>query len=391
MYQRIGAAAYKADLNNTIAICSLLGNPEKRFKSVHIAGTNGKGSTSHLLASVLQENGYKTGLYTSPHLKDFRERIRINGRMISEQYIVDFVEKLKSDFVVIKPSFFEMTVGLAFSYFAEEKVDIAVVETGMGGQLDSTNVIIPLVSVITNIGIDHIQFLGDTLEKIAFEKAGIIKPGVPVVVGETQSETEPVFRQKAMENDSTVYFADQLIKEHLYKTSLQGIYQKKNIKTVLQTLNLLCDAGFNISEKNIHDGFLKVIDNTVLMGRWQILSHSPLTICDVGHNEDGIRQVLKQISITPHNHLHFVFGLLSDKSPEAILSLMPRDATYYFCKADIPRAMDANVLRHKAIEYGMKGESYVSVKDALAAARFIAEKNDLVFVGGSTFVVAEVV
>lgn len=416
MYQRIGAAAYKPDLNNTVAICNLLENPENSFKSVHIAGTNGKGSTSHMLASILQEKGLKTGLYTSPHLIDFRERIRINGIMIPEEKVIYFVEKYKKDFEKIRPSFFEMTVGLAFNHFREEKVDVAIIEVGLGGRLDSTNIITPLLSVITNISFDHKQFLGDTLEKIAKEKAGIIKPGIPVVIGENQEETRHVFIEKARKEQSKIVFADGeftavttraweagsgKMRVDIFRNStiylanlespLGGNYQKKNIVTVCATCGMLVSHFGDISPETIRKGILHVINNTGFTGRWQILSRVPLTICDTGHNEAGLREVLDQISNTPHENLHFVFGLVNDKEIENILRMLPKDATYYFCKADIPRGLDANELRMTALGYGLAGEAFDSVKKALKAAQQRAGANDLVFIGGSTFVVAEVV
>lgn len=391
MFHRIGQAAYKADLNNIIALCNSLNNPQKTFPSIHIAGTNGKGSTSHLLASVFQECGYKTGLFTSPHLKDFRERIRVNGKKIPEKEVVSFVEKMSGDFQSLHPSFFEMTTAFAFDYFAKMKVDIAVMETGMGGRLDSTNIITPVVSVITNIGLDHTQFLGNTLEKIAIEKAGIIKPGIPVVIGETQNETKQVFIETAGEKKSPVFFADQLIKDNPYPTSLKGNYQRKNTKTVLQAISVLKNSGFEISEENIRNGFLNVIDNTGLMGRWQTLSHSPLTICDVGHNKDGIKEVVSQIMKMPYKTLHFVLGSVSDKDHDEILILLPKEAIYYFCKPDIPRGFDAAELKSKAEKFNLEGEVYFSVKKAFIAAQENAGKEDLIFIGGSTFVVAEAV
>ncbi len=390
MFHRIGKAAYKADLNNIISLCNTLGNPQKNFKSIHIAGTNGKGSTSHLLASVLQESGYKTGLFTSPHLKDFRERIRINGKMISEKEVIFFVEKMKNNFQQIKPSFFEMTTALAFEFFAKEKVDIAVIEVGMGGRLDSTNIITPIVSVITNISCDHSQFLGDTLEKIAIEKAGIIKLKVPVIVGETQKETANVFLEKAKEKSTEIFFADKLIKKHFFQTSLNGNYQQKNMKTVLQAIRILKNSGYKISEKNIFSGFLKVIENTGLMGRWQILSKSPLIICDVAHNEAGIKEIVQQISEIPHKKLHFVFGTVKDKNHDGILKLLLKNAIYYFCSPDIPRGLNADELKVKAEKFQLKGEKYSSVINAFHSAQSHAKKDDLIFIGGSTFIVAEI-
>jgi len=416
MFHRIGAAAYKADLNNTIALCKMLGNPEKEFKSIHIAGTNGKGSVSHFLASVLHETGLKTGLFTSPHLKDFRERIKINGKMISKKEVTTFVEHHKSDFDSIKPSFFEWTFALAAWYFAKEKVDIAVMETGMGGRLDSTNVITPDISIITNIGLDHTQFLGNTPAEIAGEKAGIIKTGIPVVIGETHPETLPVFTDYAQKLQTSITFADSTIvlkqshvtthlppmlaadyqsqstKQNYSLTSpLSGKYQLKNLATVICTIEKLRENGYEIKDKSIHSGIRKVIKNTGLMGRWQTISENPLTIADIGHNPDGIREVLEQIELTPHEKLHFVIGVVNDKDVRKMLSKLPTDATYYFCKADIPRGLDAGELAELAKGFSLKGAAYPSVKEALDTARRSAGKNDLVMVGGSAFVVAEVV
>jgi len=417
MFQRIGHSAYKANLNNTIAICNLLGNPERKFQSVHIAGTNGKGSTSHFIASILQSAGYKTGLYTSPHLKDFRERIKINGKNIPRENVTDFVEHHKTDFENIHPSFFEMTVGLAFAYFATEQVDIAVIETGLGGRLDSTNIITPELSIITNIGFDHLEILGDTLAKIAAEKAGIIKPDVPVVIGESQQEILSIFKEKAKECGSEIYFAEphyraektddvrkgkqhflvmdiykegQIVYKAL-KSELSGLYQLKNIVTVLQSVEVLKKRGFNISEEAIREGVAKVVKQTGIRGRWEEISLNPLTICDTGHNIDGIKQVVAQLSAMEFEQLHFVFGAVNDKAIEPILQLLPKDARYYFCKADIPRGLDRNILAAKAKAAGLEGKPYPSVKDALHAAQCNAKPDDLVFVGGSTFVVAEAI
>ncbi len=413
MFQRIGAAAYKANLNNTLAICQLLGNPEGQFRSVHIAGTNGKGSTSHMLAAILQSRGLKVGLYTSPHLKDFRERIRINGKMIPRRYIIRFVGKYKKEFEKIEPSFFEWTVGLAFDYFAHEQVDIAIIETGLGGRLDSTNVINPLVSVITNISNDHMNLLGDTLQKIAVEKAGIIKPRVPVVIGETQTTVKAVFKRIAKAKKSQLIFADEHYKAIPVKKKsnkatlvfnisseknvflknlffdLTGLYQQKNIATVFQTLVLLNEYGFDISEKHIREGLSDVTKLTGLRGRWEQLSAKPLTIADTGHNEAGIREVLKQIRLTPHRKLLFVLGMVSDKDISKILNLFPRKADYFFCKASVPRALDAHTLQAMAKNKGLKGAAYPTVRKALLAAQKKAGKGDLVFVGGSTFTVAD--
>ncbi len=442
MFQRIGSAAYKNNLDNTIAICKLLGNPENKFKSVHIAGTNGKGSTSHLLASILQSAGYKVGLYTSPHLKDFRERIKINGEMIPQQYVVDFVETYKTDFEHIQPSFFEMTVGLAFDYFVSQKTDIALIEVGLGGRLDSTNVIHPELSIITNISFDHTALLGNTLEKIATEKAGIIKPETPVIIGETQTEIKNIFLEKAKLNNTTLIFADEIYKavnlKHVnndklllsmditppappdlpegeemeahpnppkgreglrsggaiysnLQSELLGFYQQKNIPTVLCAVELLNEKGFNVSEKNIRDGIKNVVTQTGLLGRWQILSQQPLVIADTGHNEAGIKEVLNQINKTPHQQLHFVLGMVNDKEISTILSLLPKDARYYFCAANIPRALKAEDLGKQAKVAGLTGTIYNSVANALVAAKKNANTTDLVFIGGSTFTVAEIV
>lgn len=410
MFQRIGSAAYKADLNNTWAICDLLDNPQNSFKSIHIAGTNGKGSTSHMIASAFQEAGYKTGLYTSPHLKDFRERIKINGKKIQKKYVTDFIAQYQHNFNQIEPSFFEMTVGLAFQYFDDKKVDIAIIETGLGGRLDSTNVIKPLLSIITNISLDHVALLGNTVQAIAIEKAGIIKPGTPVVIGETQAAVKSIFTQKASVNKTVIYFADKnfkvlplqthgsvqvLNKEKLIyqklNPQLKGIYQRKNIATVLQALQLSNTLGFRLSKKNIKSGIEKVIDNTGLLGRWQIIQKQPLCIADTGHNEAGIKMVLQQIKNTPHHKLHFVLGMVNDKDSAKILRMLPKDALYYFCKAAIPRGLDANELAGKAAAFKLKGKVYSSVKTAYKAAKKQAAKNDLVFIGGSTFTVAEVI
>lgn len=416
MFQRIGSVAYKANLDNTIAICELLGNPEKKFKSIHIAGTNGKGSTSHYIASILQSAGLKVGLYTSPHLKDFRERIKINGEMIPEEYVVDFVEKHATVFEKIQPSFFEMTVGLAFDYFASQEVDIAVIEVGLGGRLDSTNVIHPICSVITNISLDHTNLLGDTLEKIAAEKAGVIKPKTPVIIGETQTVVKNIFIEKAKLKNTTILFAAERYKafnvQHIYhdklflsmdilgpeqtvyyhlESELLGLYQQKNIPTVLCIVELLNDLDFHISKKSVMEGIKNVITQTGLLGRWQVLSENPFVIADCGHNEAGMIEVIDQIKATPHRKLHFVLGMVNDKDISTILALLPKEATYYFCKANIPRALNADELAKKACKNGLMGEVYESVKAALTAAKNVAHPNDLVMVGGSTFTVAEVV
>ena len=413
MYQRIGAAAYKADLNNTIQLLNLLDNPQNNFKSVHVAGTNGKGSTSHMLASVFQEAGYKTGLYTSPHLRDFRERIRINGEMIPEENVVQFIDNYKEKFEAMELSFFEMTVGMAFDYFSKEKIDIAIVEVGMGGRLDSTNLITPELSVITNIDFDHMKFLGDTRAKIAYEKAGIIKPNIPVVIGETHPETQQVFIGKAKECNSPIFFADQIFdcdkihiesdteqqydvwkNSELYMEALEiplmGNYQQKNLTTVMCALDLLRDK-FNLTEDNIRDGIAKVIRNTHLMGRWQILCKDPLTIADTGHNVAGITEVVRQLAEMSYGKLHFVLGMVNDKDIESVLQLLPRGAEYYFCKADIPRGLDANILAQKAFDMGLRGQVFESVNHAYRSAVNNAHFGDVVFIGGSNFTVAEVV
>ncbi len=416
MYHRVGAAAYKANLDNTLAIMKLLDHPERDFRCIHIAGTNGKGSTSHMLASILQQSGYKTGLYTSPHLRDFRERIRINGKMIDKTEVVKFVKKYQTQFESIQPSFFEWTVGLAFDYFSRKDVDIAVVETGLGGRLDSTNVVKPLVSVITNIQWDHMNLLGDTLKKIASEKAGIIKPQIPVVIGATQSESAPVFRQAIKKSKSKIYFADKIfhaqIQEHQpsfsgklivdvtknkqsylkdLEVDLGGYYQTANIATVLQTIEILETKGFELNRKNIRKGFAAVKNNTGLVGRWQLIGKNPYVICDAGHNSDGIKAIVNQLEHITYKKLHLVIGVVNDKDVGSMLSLLPQKATYYFCKAAIPRGLDAKALMREAKPFGLKGKSYATVSLALAEAKKNAGKDDLVFVGGSTFVIAEVV
>jgi len=390
IYQLQGASAYKSDLTNTILLADHLGHPERKIKMIHVAGTNGKGSTSHMLASIFQEAGYKTGLYTSPHLKDFRERIKISGRDISEDFIVDFIAKHQSFFEANQLSFFEMTVGLAFDYFDKENVDIAIIETGLGGRLDSTNIITPLLSVITNIGIDHVQFLGNTLELIAGEKAGIIKPKIPVVIGEYTVETKPIFLAKANETQSEIYFASDLISDN-YASDLIGDYQINNKKTVLQAVHVLQSHNhFLISDDNIKNGFLNVVKNTGLQGRWQQLRSNPKVICDTAHNKQGLEVVLKQIQKDDFEQLHVVLGVVNDKDLEDILPLFPKNAKYYFCKPNIPRGLDAAVLQEAAAKYGLIGNTYNSVSEAYDAAMKSAAGNDFIYVGGSTFVVAEI-
>jgi dihydrofolate synthase/folylpolyglutamate synthase len=421
MFTRDGPSAFKKDLTNTLELCKRLGDPHKQFKSVHIAGTNGKGSTSHMLAAVLQTAGYKTGLYTSPHLRDFRERIRINGEMISEEHVINFVKDHRRDFEDIKPSFFEMTVAMAFDAFAKAQVDIAIIEVGLGGRLDSTNVITPLLSVITNIGWDHMNMLGDTLQLIAGEKAGIIKLDIPVVIGEYQQEVADVFINKAKAENAPISFAseewkistsdvgtrnseveldyldfevqkkDSGLKTQDLRLDLPGTYQLKNVKTVLASVEELLHRGFAISDEQIKTALSQVKKLTGLHGRWEILCHHPLTICDTGHNPEGVTEVLKNIECTPHENLHFVMGVVNDKDISKILAMLPKHATYYFCKPNIPRGLDVEILQQKAEAFGLHGEIYVSVKAALRTAQSQADKNDLVFVGGSTFVVAEIV
>ncbi len=413
-FHRVGKAAYKADLNNTLALDEYFNHPHKSFKTIHVAGTNGKGSTSHMLASILAKAGYRVGLYTSPHLKDFRERIRVNGVVIPEQEVIDFVEKYRAIFEKVKPSFFEMTVALAFDYFSREKVDIAVIEVGLGGRLDSTNIITPILSLITNIGLDHTDLLGDTLEKIAFEKAGIIKANVPVVISQTQPEIEQVFQDKAHETQSPISFADKTYKivrinnqnssyqefdilldnDNLLKgikLDLCGSYQKFNIAGVLQSVDILNENGFAIDEEQLREGLATASSSTGLLGRWQKLQDSPLIICDTGHNVDGITVVLEQISKIRREELRMVIGMVGDKDIDGILRLLPKDAIYYFTKAAIPRALDENTLSQKATEYGLLGNTYPTVAEALYAAKKNANPNDLIFIGGSTFIVAEVV
>jgi dihydrofolate synthase/folylpolyglutamate synthase len=390
MYQTQGATAYRKDITNTVLLANHLGNPEQHMQCIHVAGTNGKGSTSHLLASVLQEAGYKVGLYTSPHLKDYRERITINGQPISEDYVCRFIAENKAFFEATDMSFFEMSVGMAFNYFVTEKTDINIIEVGMGGRLDATNIVTPLVSVITNIGMDHTQFLGNTLEAIAFEKAGIIKPNIPAVVGEYLPETRPVFESKAAATNSTLYFASDLIKED-YPSALLGDYQYHNKKTVLQTLHVLNEQGtFKVSETAIKQGFLNVIKNTGLQGRWQQLGSKPKIICDTAHNAHGLTIVLNQLQKETFDHLHIVLGVVNDKNLDEILPLFPKNAQYYFCSPNSSRGLAVEILQEKAAEFGLKGETYLSVSNAYQNATENAGPNDLIYVGGSTFVVAEI-
>ena len=412
MYSRIGAAAYKADLDNTIDLCRSLGDPHTKFRSVHIAGTNGKGSVSHMLASILQEAGYKTGLYTSPHLWDFRERIKINGVKIPEEYVITFIEGIQPQIERIEPSFFEITVAMAFNWFASEEVDIAVIETGLGGRLDSTNIITPELSVITNIGMDHMDLLGDTLDKIAGEKAGIIKNHVPVVIGEKDDRTRGVFEDQAWEKNAPLVFADdrrkalnwywlknelivEIAKEQetdhrIYRLDLHGIYQVKNLVTVLESADQLRQAGWDIPEPAILEGIRNAKRNTGLHGRWEIVHQGPMIVLDVAHNAEGIKQLMEQVEVTDHHELHIVLGFVKDKKIDDALSLLPKHAQYYFTQAQIPRALPAAELKQKAISYELTGEDYSNVNDAVTAARDKAKAADLVVVCGSIFVVAEV-
>jgi len=383
MYQRTGAASYKKDIGNIIEACNFLDNPHKKFKSIHIAGTNGKGSTAHLISSILQEAGFKTGLYTSPHLKDFRERIKINGVKISENDVISFVTINKKNFEKINMSFFEYTVALAFDHFAKEKVDIAIIETGLGGRLDSTNIISPEISVITNIGYDHMNLLGNSLKQISIEKAGIIKEKTPVLVGRKQIETETVFEEKASQKNTSVFYA----KQNEVKFNVPN-YQKENINTSISAIKIL---DWKISNQEINDGIKNVNQNTGLRGRWETLSKNPKIICDTGHNVDGISNIINQLKQIKFNKLHIVFGTVNDKKINDILNLLPKDAKYYFCKAKIDRALNAVKLKSIANEYKLIGESFESVEKALLNAKNNAKKEDLIFIGGSTFVVAEVI
>ncbi|MEM6686552.1 MAG: folylpolyglutamate synthase/dihydrofolate synthase family protein [Bacteroidota bacterium] len=388
-YQKKGASTNSAvwDVTKITKFAETLQNPHTTFKSIHVAGTNGKGSTSHMIASILQEAGYKVGLYTSPHLKDFRERIRVNGEMISQEATLQFVQKYSAFVTAEKLSFFELTVGMVFDYFAQQKVDIAVVEVGLGGRLDSTNIITPEVSVITNIGFDHVNILGDTLPKIAAEKAGIIKQHIPVVIGEYHDETFPVFEAKATALNAAIYLAEKTIQTN-YQTDLLGNYQQKNYKSAVQAVKLL--NGFQIEEKHIVNGLQNVVANTKLQGRWQVLSDSPKTICDTAHNKEGLQIVMQQLQQENVDKLHIVFGVVNDKNLETIFPFFPKDAVYYFCCPNIERGMSAALLQQKAAFYDLFGEAYNSVPAAYTATKNSAQKTDVIFIGGSTFVVAEI-
>lgn len=414
MFQRVGSQAFKKDLGNITALCAQLGQPQNQFKSIHIAGTNGKGSTAHILAAILQTAGYKVGLYTSPHYRDFRERIKINGLYISEQAVVDFVANNQTTFQDIRPSFFEMTVAMAFDYFHKEEVDIAIIETGLGGRLDSTNIITPLLSIITNIGMDHEAMLGNTLALIAGEKAGIIKPKVPVIIGETQLETAPVFVAKAIKEDAAILFVDEVVEAQLIERNYQkasysissesynlnfhellfdltGTYQIHNLKTALLATFFLLKENFIITPMHIRAACADVQNISKLLGRWQVLSEFPLTICDSGHNGHGLQYIVQALEELNKEQIHFVFGTVNDKDLSQVFPLLPKDAIYYFCKADIPRGLDANALQQFAKEYGLNGRAYPSVREAFEIAQTQASDHDCVFVGGSIFVVGEVV
>jgi len=412
MYSRIGAAAFKKDLTNTITLCERLGNPHLKFKSIHVAGTNGKGSVSHMLAAILQTAGYNTGLYTSPHLKDFRERIKVNGDEISEKFIIAFTEKIKPLIEEIEPSFFEITVAMAFDYFAEQKVDVAVVEVGLGGRFDSTNIITPELSVITNIGWDHMNILGDSLEKIAFEKAGIIKPGVPVIIGETLPGTKSIFEKIAAEKNAPLHLATEersiagwqwekheLIVEvaeqgktdhKKFHLDLPGIYQSKNLLTVLEACSVLKGLGYKLNEDDTRHGLQKTKKITGLHGRWEIIHENPTIILDVGHNEDGIKQIVQQIELTQHHDLHIIIGMVKDKEIDTVLSLLPHSANYYFSQAHIPRALPAETLKEIAGKFNLNGKIVADVNEAIKEAKSKAHKDDLVLVCGSVFLVGEV-
>ena len=412
MYSRIGAAAFKKDLTNTITLCKHLRDPHHKFKSIHVAGTNGKGSVSHMLAAILQTAGFKTGLYTSPHLKDFRERIKVNGDEISEKFIIAFTEKIKPLIEEIEPSFFEITVAMAFDYFAEQKVDIAIVEVGLGGRFDSTNIITPELSVITNIGWDHMNILGDSLEEIAFEKAGIIKPAIPVVIGETLPATKSIFEKIAAEKNAQLHLATgernvagwewekhELIVEvaergktdhKKYHLDLPGIYQSKNLLTVLEACSVLKELGYKLNEDDTRYGLQRTKKITGLHGRWEVIHENPTIILDVGHNEDGIKQIIQQIELTKHHDLHIIIGMVKDKEIDTVLSLLPRSANYYFTQALIPRALPAETLKEKAGKFNLYGKTMTDVNEAIREAKAKAHKDDLILVCGSVFLVGDV-
>jgi len=407
MFQRQGAAAYKSNLDNTIALCKMLGNPEKKFPSIHIAGTNGKGSTANIIASVFQEHGYKTGLYTSPHLVDFRERIRINGQMVSENFVIDFVDIYKEQFIDIQPSFFEITFAMAIEYFAQQEVDIVIMETGMGGRLDSTNVVNSILSIITNISLDHTAFLGNTIAEIAAEKAGIIKKGIPIIIGERQQETTQVFKEFADKNNASLLYAGDIAKlffndntenymavvnEELFEKiefPLKANYQSYNLRTAMAAIGVLAEE-WQLNQELILSGISNTVKNTNFAGRWQVVSQNPKIILDTGHNVEGITYTMDQLSQEKFDKLHFVLGMVNDKDINSVLALLPKDAEYYFCKADIPRGMNTDILMSKSIKFGLKGDAYSTIEEAFVQAKKNAQEQDLLFVGGSTFTVAEV-
>ncbi len=413
MYSRIGAAAYKADLVNTIRLCSALGDPQNKFKSIHVAGTNGKGSTSHMLAAILQTAGYKTGLYTSPHLKDFRERIKVNGQVCEEQFVVDFTERIENLISEIEPSFFEVTVAMAFEYFAQQEVDIAVIEVGLGGRLDSTNIITPELSVITNIGWDHMNLLGNSLQEIAFEKAGIIKKDIPVIIGETLTETKPVFEKRAADIGAPIIFSSEKRwladfkythhqlqvdiaehgsdERHIYLLDLPGIYQTKNILTVLEAIHQLRLQGWSLPTPVVQKALQHVKKLTGLHGRWELVHEHPAVILDVAHNADGAKQMAEQLEMSSFNHLHIIIGMVKDKEIDKVLELLPHQANYYFTKAQIPRALDENTLQEQAAKHNLKGHSFSDVNTALKVALIKAHKDDMILICGSVFLVGEVV
>jgi dihydrofolate synthase/folylpolyglutamate synthase len=389
MFQRVGAAAYRSNLDNITQLCNLLNNPHRGLKCIHVAGTNGKGSVVHFIASILQEQGYKVGVFASPHYKDYRERIKINGEFISRRWVTAFINKYLVDFRNINASFFEVTTAMAFQYFKDKKVDFAVIETGMGGRLDSTNVVQPLLSVITNISFDHTQFLGNTIPQIASEKAGIIKPDTPVVIGETHKESKPVFIEKAKSCNSKIVFADKQQLQFSPPANQGGIYQRKNIRTAVSAVIELKKVGVKVNDVSVRKGLANVVGNTNFIGRWMILQKTPLVIADSAHNEAGIKELLRGIRGIKFNNLHFVYGTVSDKDVTAILNLLPKKGQYYFCKANIPRGLNTDLLSEQAMKFGLKGNTYSSVQNALKAAKKAAAFNDLIIVSGSVFVVAE--
>ena len=407
LFQNVGKDAYKEGLDNTYLLDAHFNHPHKKFKTIHVAGTNGKGSCSHTLAAILQSAGYKVGLYTSPHLVDFRERIRINGKPVSESYVIDFVANHRSFFEPLHPSFFELTTAMAFNYFAEEKVDVAIIEVGLGGRLDCTNIIYPDLCLITNISFDHVQFLGDTLAKIALEKAGIIKAGIPVVIGETTPETKPVFTQIALEKNAPIHFAEEeqfllsnqinVQGKRIYQTvdyadlegELGGLCQIKNSNTLLSAIRILQTIGYSINESHVREGFAHVCTLTGLMGRWQTIQHNPKMVCDTGHNKGGIQYIVEQLSVQTYHHLHMIIGMVNDKDITGVLAMLPKEATYYFTKASVNRALPELEVQRLANKVGLQGNTYPTVQKAVEAALAVARPEDFIFVGGSTFIVAD--